>query len=89
MAKEHNVLIVPVLDGWITAKQAAEEVLGISRQSVTRMMNEGVFQTIHAVGDRPLYVVHQSEVERFAALFEQTKSWSAAAKELAKEKFEV
>jgi hypothetical protein len=81
------MLVVPVLDGWLTALQAAE-VLGISRQSVARMFNEDTFSTLHAVGDRPLYVVHIDEVNRYAELYDQTGKWSDAAALLSEESFE-
>jgi excisionase family DNA binding protein len=83
---ETPIIIVPVLEGWLTALQAAE-VLGISRQSVARMMNEGTFKTLHAVGDRPLYVIHRDEVERYLDLYDELGSWSEAAEALKKEKF--
>jgi excisionase family DNA binding protein len=85
---ETAVIVVPVLEGWLTALQAAE-VLGISRQSVARMMNEGTFRTLHAVGDRPLYVIHRDEVERYLDLFDELGAWSKAAEALKKEKFKV
>ena len=80
-------LIVRVLDGWLSAKQAAE-ALGISRQSVARMMNEDTFSTLHAVGERPLYVVHEDEVRRYGELFEELGSWRKAAEALSKLSFE-
>lgn len=87
MAKEEaDVIVVPVLENWLTAAQAAD-VLGISRQSVTRMMNEGTFGTLHAVGDRPLYVVRREEVDRYGKLYDDLGSWSDAAEALKDEFF--
>jgi predicted site-specific integrase-resolvase len=74
--------IVPELPGWVTANQAADR-LGISRQSVARMMAEGVFRTQHGVGERPLYIVRVEEVERYLEHYERTRSWSLAAERLA------
>ena len=79
----HPARLVPVLEGWITAVEAAE-VLGISRQSVARMMTEGVFRTLRAVGDRPLYVVRIEEIEAYHDLFSKNGTWNKAAKALSK-----
>jgi Helix-turn-helix domain len=79
----HPAQLVPVLEGWITAVEAAE-VLGISRQSVARMMADGVFRTLRAVGDRPLYVVRVEEVETYRDLFKQNGTWNKAAEALSR-----
>jgi predicted site-specific integrase-resolvase len=75
--------LVPVLEGWLTAVEVAE-VLGISRQSVARMMTEGVFRTLRQVGDRPLYVVRVEEVETYRDLFKENGTWNKAAEALSK-----
>lgn len=79
----HPARLVPVLEGWLTAIEAAE-ILGISRQSVARMMTEGVFRTLRAVGDRPLYVVRAEEVQAYRDLFDENGTWNKAAKALSK-----
>ena len=84
---ETPTIVVPVLEGWLTAKQAAEE-LGISRQSVARMMDTGVFATIHAVGDRPLYVIRAEEVDAYRQLYDKHLSWPKAAEALKDERFQ-
>lgn len=53
----------PELKGWVTASQAAE-LLGISRQSVNRMINRGEFTTLHALGERPVYLISRTEVQK-------------------------
>lgn len=56
---------VPHLDGWLLATEAAAE-LGVSRQSVNRWIAEGRFEGARRLsgGDRPIYVVPVSEVDR-------------------------
>lgn len=55
----------PVLQDWVTCSQAAD-ILGISRQSVNRMIVDREFETTHllGLGERPIYVVKTSEVEQ-------------------------
>jgi predicted DNA-binding transcriptional regulator AlpA len=65
----------------MTAVEAAE-VLGITRQSVTRMMAEGTFRTQRAIGDRPLFVVRVEEVRRYKELRAKATSWRQAAERL-------
>jgi hypothetical protein len=74
---------VPLLEGWLTAVEVARS-LGISRQSVARMMAEGVFRTQRAVGERPLYVVREEEVAALEMLHRQQGSWSKATALLGK-----
>lgn len=64
----------PVLPGWMTATDAAEE-LGLSRQSINRMISAGVFKTAHTIGKRhPIFVLTDKEV-----IFIKTKRASKAA----------
>jgi len=59
---------VPQLTEWVTCTEAAHE-LGISRQSVNRMVQDGKFETLHALGgaERPLYVIRREEITKLAA----------------------
>lgn len=52
----------PRLREWMTCTEAADR-LGISRQAVNRMVNLGEFETLHALGERPIFVVKAVEVE--------------------------
>lgn len=83
MPKRREVRAVPELKGWLTAVGAAKE-LGISRQSVARMMAEGVFRTQRAVGERPLYIVRVEEVRAYRAAYHDEGSWAKAAEALRK-----
>jgi predicted DNA-binding transcriptional regulator AlpA len=60
------IQLAPRLDEWMTASQIAES-LGITRQSVNRMMNEGRFKTLHRLGERPIFIVSRAEIEAMAA----------------------
>jgi predicted DNA-binding protein (UPF0251 family) len=62
MAKTVTPENAPKLKGWATASEAAE-ILDISRQSVNRMINRGEFRTLHALGERPIYLISTTEVE--------------------------
>jgi len=65
-AKKNSILNeIPYLEGWLTGPQIAQ-ALGLTRQSVHKMMLDGTFQTIHAVGDKPVYVVALKEVQTIA-----------------------
>jgi hypothetical protein len=75
--------LVPTLEGWLTAVEVAG-ILGISRQSVARMMAEGYFRTLRAVGERPLYLVREEEVAALQLLHTQKGSWPKALTLLAK-----
>lgn len=55
----------PRLREWMTATEAAAR-LGVSRQSVNRMINLGEFETLHALGERPMFVIKAAEVEEKA-----------------------
>lgn len=55
--------IVPPLDGWVTTVEIAG-MLGVSKQAVHKMIFErNAFNSLCAVGDRPVYVARRSEVE--------------------------
>jgi hypothetical protein len=75
--------VVPVLEGWLSAVEVAR-VFGISRQSVARMMADGTFRTLRTVGERPLYIVREEEVNALLELREEYASWPKAALLLAK-----
>lgn len=59
----YNAEEAPLLPGWLTASQVAD-ALGIARQSVNRLIHEGKFKTLHRLGERPVFIVKTSEVER-------------------------
>lgn len=75
--------VVPALEGWLSAVEVARAV-GLSRQSVARMMADGVFRTLRSVGERPLYIVREEEVNALQELREEYDSWPKAAILLAK-----
>lgn len=52
----------PRLTEWLTATEVAE-ALDVSRQTVNRLINSGAFETLHLLGERPIYVVRAKEVE--------------------------
>lgn len=56
----------PTLEKWLTATEVADR-LGVSRQSVNRMIQGGAFKTLHLLGERPIYVVKTAEVEEHAS----------------------
>lgn len=55
----------PDLTEWITCTQAAD-ILGITRQSVNRMVNAGEFKTLHRLGERPIFVLKKGEVDKMS-----------------------
>lgn len=65
----------PRLREWMTCTEAADR-LGISRQSVNRMVNMGEFETLHALGERPIFVVKTEEVEELVRRRKATKQAS-------------
>jgi predicted DNA-binding protein (UPF0251 family) len=57
---------IPVLEGWLTASQAAE-ILGVTRQAVNQKIRAGLFKTAGVVGgDNPVYLIKEREVEKVA-----------------------
>lgn len=54
---------VPVLEGWITLPEAAED-LGISRARVHQMAQEEKLTTVSQLGRRPVYIVREAEIRR-------------------------
>jgi hypothetical protein len=54
---------VPVLEGWITLPEAAED-LGISRARVHQMAQEEKLTTVSQLGRRPVYIVREVEIRR-------------------------
>jgi predicted site-specific integrase-resolvase len=75
---------VPPLKGWLAVPQIVER-LGVSRQLVQQWTAAGVFRTLRGVGERPLYVVRDKEVERLAYHHERSGSWAEAARLLEKD----
>lgn len=43
---------VPFITEWLTGPQVAVAV-GLTRQHVNKLMNDGLFKTLAAIGDRP------------------------------------
>jgi predicted DNA-binding transcriptional regulator AlpA len=62
---EFDIDKVKRLPEWITASQAAT-ILKISRQHVNRLMQEGEFRSLRALGDRPILVVKDAEIRDYA-----------------------
>lgn len=54
---------IPALPGWISLKEAADE-LGFTRQYIFRLASNGGLQTVHRVGTQPMFVVSQDEIDR-------------------------
>lgn len=66
VAKKNSILSnIPPLADWLTGPQVAK-ALGLTRQSVHKMMLDGTFKSIHAVGEKPVYVVSLKEVQAIA-----------------------
>lgn len=55
-------LSVPKLEGWINITEAGRR-LGLSRQWVYKQAAQGVYTTLRQVGDQPVFVVQESEIE--------------------------
>lgn len=54
---------VPKLEGWATFPEAAAE-LGVTKQAIHKMVFEnGEFQSLRAVGSKPVYVISIEEVQ--------------------------
>lgn len=68
MSDEGSSYEVPRLEGWLTFPEAGE-VLGISKQMVHKLAfpasGKSAFSTVRAVGDRPMYLVKEEEVEEY------------------------
>ena len=76
---------VPRMQGWITAEQVAGR-LEVSRAYVQRWFNEDWFATLRAIGERPLYVIREEEVDRLVKFREKVDTWQEAAELLMRER---
>jgi hypothetical protein len=58
----------PKLEGWLTVTETALQ-LKVSRQACHKMITEGVFKSVHTVGNgmKPIYVVTSDEVAHVKA----------------------
>lgn len=67
MSPKKNAILsnIPPLADWLTGPQVAK-ALGLTRQSVHKMMLDGTFESVHAVGEKPVYVVSLKEVQKVA-----------------------
>ena len=54
------------LKGWLTTTDAAAR-LKISRQMVNRMVHNGAFKTLQTIGDKPLFIVKEQEIDEMVA----------------------
>lgn len=61
---------LPVLEGWITLPEAAEE-LGMTRARMYQLVQEFKITTAHRLGGRPIYIVRVPEIEQIKAGREQ------------------
>lgn len=54
----------PRLPGWLTPTEASD-LLGVSRQTINKMIQAGEFASLHKIGpaSRPQYVISADEVE--------------------------
>lgn len=52
----------PELEGWMTVAQVAE-LLGVSRQACHKMLADGLFTSVHRLGNgiKPMYVISTDE----------------------------
>lgn len=57
---------LPVLEGWITLPEAAEE-LGMTRARMYQLVQEFKITTAHRLGGRPIYIVRVPEIEQIKA----------------------
>lgn len=58
---------IPPLMTWVTATDAAAE-LGLARQSVNKMISNGVFKSVHVLGSgKGIYVIRRGELEKYKA----------------------
>lgn len=60
----------PRLKEWASASEISE-ILGVSRQTVNKMIHAGEFETLHVSGaksaSKPLFVVSRKEVDHIKA----------------------
>lgn len=62
---------VPKLQGWINITEAGRR-LGLSRQWVYKQAAQGVYKTLHQIGDQPVFVVQESEIDDILSSREAT-----------------
>lgn len=53
----------PRLTEWMTCTEIAT-AFDVSRQTINRMVTDGEFKTLRLLGERPIYVIRRSEVEK-------------------------
>jgi excisionase family DNA binding protein len=51
------------LEGWISLKEAAEE-LGVTRQYMFRLASNGGLETVRSIGGQTMFVVSTEEIAR-------------------------
>lgn len=59
----------PKLEGWLTVTESAM-LLKVSRQACHKMIAEGVFSSVHVIGNgiKPIYVIDAAEVASVRSL---------------------
>lgn len=90
---------IPALDDWISLTEAAS-IMGVTRQYVHKLTQQGGFQTLHKIpGARDVLVVERTEAQRLAdvrAVLKEGSSrdavqreWSGAEKTSTEAAFEA